>query len=302
MKQKLYEFDLFYLSYDEPKCEEFYADLRAKAPWVKRVHGVKGFDNAHKECARRSETEYFVTIDGDNILDNEFFDLEVDLTPYNDDVVLSWASVNEVNGLTYGNGSTKLWSKKFTLGMQTHEATDGTDMTCVEFCFDPKYISNPDVYSTTYPNGSPYQAWRAGFREGVKMLLDQGKRVPANDIHRKIYKGNLDRFKTWASVGADVKYGEWCILGARLGALYAVDNRRPLENINDFEWFDKEFEEQYMYIIYEANPYKFEEYSSDEMNKLLEQTARRFKHVTGITLETYSPEVSKHIKNKMVIR
>ena len=28
-----------------------------KFPFAKRVDGVKGFDNAHKECARQSETE-----------------------------------------------------------------------------------------------------------------------------------------------------------------------------------------------------------------------------------------------------
>ena len=45
------ELDIFYISYDEPNCEEHWADLLNKVPWAKRVHGVKGFDAAHKAAA-----------------------------------------------------------------------------------------------------------------------------------------------------------------------------------------------------------------------------------------------------------
>ena len=45
------EFDVFFLSYDEPFADLHYADLCNKLPWAKRVHGVKGSDHAHKACA-----------------------------------------------------------------------------------------------------------------------------------------------------------------------------------------------------------------------------------------------------------
>ena len=67
------ELDVFYISYDEPRKEEHWAKILDNVP-AKRVDGVKGFDNAHKECARQSETERFVTIDGDNEIDPKFFD------------------------------------------------------------------------------------------------------------------------------------------------------------------------------------------------------------------------------------
>ena len=51
------ELDIFYISYDEPNCEENWADLQRKIPWAKRVHGVEGSDAAHKACAERAETE-----------------------------------------------------------------------------------------------------------------------------------------------------------------------------------------------------------------------------------------------------
>ena len=46
------ELDVFYISYDEPRKEEHWAKILDNVPWAKRVDGVKGFDNAHKECAR----------------------------------------------------------------------------------------------------------------------------------------------------------------------------------------------------------------------------------------------------------
>ena len=38
------EIPIVFLSYDEPWADEFFADLIGKAPWAKRVHGVKGLD------------------------------------------------------------------------------------------------------------------------------------------------------------------------------------------------------------------------------------------------------------------
>ena len=71
------DLDVFYISYDEPAKEEHWANLMMKFPFAKRVDGVKGFDNAHKECARQSETDRFISIDGDNIVDEKFFDFLV---------------------------------------------------------------------------------------------------------------------------------------------------------------------------------------------------------------------------------
>ena len=48
---KVIEFDVVFLSYDEPNADLHYADLCNKVPWAKRVHGVKGSDAAHKAAA-----------------------------------------------------------------------------------------------------------------------------------------------------------------------------------------------------------------------------------------------------------
>ena len=58
---KIIDYDIIYLSYDEPNAEKNYADLLSKVPWAKRIHGIKGSDAAHKACANLSETDRFIT-------------------------------------------------------------------------------------------------------------------------------------------------------------------------------------------------------------------------------------------------
>ncbi len=71
-KFKVLDYDVIYLSYDEPNAEKNYADLLTKVPWAKRVHGVEGSDAAHKACAELSETDRFITVDGDNRIRDNF--------------------------------------------------------------------------------------------------------------------------------------------------------------------------------------------------------------------------------------
>ena len=75
---KIVEFDIVFISYDEPNADLHYADLLNKAPWAKRVHGVKGSDAAHKAAAALSDTGWFITVDADNIVHSSFFDLDLE--------------------------------------------------------------------------------------------------------------------------------------------------------------------------------------------------------------------------------
>jgi hypothetical protein len=102
------DLDVVYLSYDEPKREEFWIKIQNMVPWAKRVDGVKGSDAAHKAAALASETDRFVLIDGDNIPDPAFFNLQLVLDDVSRNKVFRWRAKNEINGLQYGNGGLKL--------------------------------------------------------------------------------------------------------------------------------------------------------------------------------------------------
>ena len=230
---KIVEFDIVFLSYDEPNADVHYADLLTKAPWAKRVHGVKGSDAAHKAAANLSDTEWFITVDADNIVHTEFFDLDLDMSDPKIQVY-GWCGRNSVNGLRYGNGGLKIWKKEFVLNMRTHEASD-SDRGQVDFCWEEGYRNFPRVYSDSIITGSPFQAWRAGFREGVKMTLLDGVRVPPQEIKERIWWHNIHRLRMWSTVGAHEEHGMYAILGARMGTWMTNCTDWNYVDVRDFE-------------------------------------------------------------------
>lgn len=230
------DLDVIYLSYDEPKKELFWVNIQSIVPWAKRVDGVKGSDAAHKAAADISDTDRFIIIDGDNIPDTNFFNLQLDLDELNKDCVFRWKARNIINGLQYGNGGISCWTKDFVYNMRTHENSDGNTANDVEFCFHPNYWAMHDCYSVTHPNGTPYQAWRAGFREGVKMCLDRGNKPTASEFRNRIQSRNLDHLSIWHNVGADEENGYWAMYGARLGTyMTMLDPTWNYKNVQDFD-------------------------------------------------------------------
>jgi hypothetical protein len=229
------DLDCIYLSYDEPNKEETWVKIKNMVPWAQRVDGVKGSDAAHKAAADASDTERFILIDGDNIPNDKFFNLTLELDDTNKDNVFRWRAKNHINGLMYGNGGLSCWTKAFVYNMKTHENTNGTAENDVEFCFDPNYIAMHDCYSTTYPNATPFQAWRAGFREGVKMCLNKGSRPTAADFRDRVHQRNLDHLTIWHNVGRDVDNGIWAIAGSRMGTYMTMLTNWNYKQVQDFD-------------------------------------------------------------------
>ena len=230
------ELDCVFLSYKEPNADANFAYLRSFVPWAKRVDGIEGSDAAHKAAAAASDTDRFILIDGDNQPNPEFFNQQLRINHLNDDCVFRWRAKNAINGLCYGNGGISSWTKDFVNNMRTHEATDGSNHTAVEFCFDNRYWAMHDVWSTTFPNSSPQQAWQAGFREGVKLCLDRGRRPTPEEFETATWIGNRANLVIWCTVGADVEFGKWAIMGARQGAYMTMfDDSWDYTEVRDFK-------------------------------------------------------------------
>ena len=233
------EFDIVFISYDEPNADMNYADLILKAPWAKRSHGVKGSDACHKAAAELAETDRFITVDADNIVFDDFFNISLDMKKVGRLDVISWAGKNVINGLIYGNGGIKLWPKSVVMSMKTHEAAISASSQ-VDFCWDIHYHQMNNVYSYTNNNGSAYQAFRAGFREGVKMCLSGGVAVSATELKERVHPDNLRRLLVWHSVGSDVVNGLWAMYGSRLGTTMTLfDKEFHYVQVRDFDWHDK---------------------------------------------------------------
>ena len=237
------DLSIIYLTYDEPQKEEFWLKIKNIVPWATRVDGVKGSDAAHKAAGQVSETERFIVIDGDNMPDEDFFNLQLDFRdkdPIYKKAQFRWKAVNHINGLRYGNGGISSWTKEYVANMKTHEAqTEGDVARIADFCLDGSdnlYWSMYNCYSTTYPNYTPFQAWRAGFREGVKMCLVNGKVPSIDQFKESVASRNLNNLTIWHNVGTDVENGIWAIYGARMGTLYTffIDSW----DYKDVQWFD----------------------------------------------------------------
>jgi hypothetical protein len=280
------DLDCIYLSYDEPQKEEFWLKIKNMVPWAKRVDGVKGSDAAHKAAAEASDTERFILIDGDNMPNESFFNMQLDFTdkdPVYKQAQFRWRAVNSVNGLRYGNGGMSSWTKTYVREMKTHEHSDGNDTTTVDFCLnsaDNLYWAMYDCYSTTYPNYTPFQAWRAGFREGVKMCLVGGKRPSVDEFKQSVASRNLNNLTIWHNVGADVENGEWAILGARLGTyMTMLTNWNP----QDVQWFDN-------FIV------MWDEYKDKDPEREATLLGEALSDKLGLPMCTLSSEQSKFFK------
>jgi hypothetical protein len=282
MKIDIADLDCIYLTYDEPQKEEFWVRIRNMVPWAKRVDGVKGSDAAHKAAAAASDTERFILIDGDNLPDEAFFNLTLDFADESwENAVFRWRARNHVNGLMYGNGGLSSWTRAFVNNMKTHENTDGRDETQIEFCFDPLYWPMHDCYSTTYPNGSAKHAWRAGFREGVKMCLNKGTRPTVAEFRDRVHKRNFDHLTVWHNVGDDVEHGIWSIMGARMGTHMTMLSDW---NHREVQWFDAL--EQLWSVEQHVDPYEAAETYAKSlhaqldlpMNILSSDQSQFFKH------------------------
>lgn len=270
MKFKMCDQDFVFLSYDEPNADDNYKDLLTKVPTAKRVHGVTGFDSAHKACADVAETENFITVDGDTVIDTAFLTVEIDTDELGAtaDHVFSWSGKIDINGLIYGNGSLKLWPKSFVKEMRTHENADPDNTRAlIDFCYDAKYFQFNNNYSTSVISATPYQAWRAAFREGVKMHLKRGERTTNTAIW---YRDNFVRLLIWGSVGRDYNNGVWSMLGARDASLlmrtgWDFTLSRDYEFLN--EYWEKNFARMSLFDVDNALNY---------LKTRIEQTGLKF--------------------------
>jgi hypothetical protein len=231
LSSRLKPYDMIFISYNEPNAEKNYLSLKSQFPRVKRVHGVKGIHNAHKEAAKLSTTPMFWVIDGDaEIIDR--FDFSLLLPHYDRDIVHVWQSKNPINDLVYGYGGVKLLPTDLTLAMDV----TSTDMTT---SISKRFRAMPAVSNITVFNTDPFTTWRSAFRECVKLA--------SKSIDGQIDAETTERLDTWCSKGFDALYGNFAITGALAGRLYGQENagnKPALSKINNYTWLEMEFTRQ----------------------------------------------------------
>jgi hypothetical protein len=176
------------------------------------------------------------------------------------------------------------WTKTYVREMKTHEhQTEGDVSRIADFCLDSKdnlYWTMHDCYSTTYPNHTPFQAWRAGFREGVKMVLDRGAKPTVDALKETVASRNLNNLTIWHNIGADVENGMWAIYGARLGTYMTMLTEWDPANV---QWFDN------YTVLWEEHLHRDPEREATLLGKVLSDKL-------GLPMCTLSSEQSKFFK------
>ena len=224
-------YDIFFLSYDEEHADTNWEILSTKYSHAKRVHGVKGIFNAHLRAAEESTTDFFWVVDADATIRNQFkFDYRVPSWDF--DVVHIWNSRNAVNRLEYGYGGVKLIPKFILLMRANSEAVDVTTSIGNKIkLFDQ--VSNINDFATT-----PFAAWRAGFREAVKLS--------SAVIKRQNTEESKTRLEIWCNVNVNHPLGEFVVSGAKVGKMFGTKNQDDPEQlalINNYDWLKERFDE-----------------------------------------------------------
>ena len=231
-------FDIIFISYNEKNADENYENLKLRFPRVKRVHGVKGIQNAHIEAAKLAETDMFWVVDADAIIEDTFT-FEIDYIPYYDRIgrinlnktVHVWSSRNPINDLVYGYGGVKLLPGKLTANMDIQNP----DMTT---SISDSFKIMSEISNITRFNTDKFSTWRSAFRECAKLA----SRV----IDRNFDNENDERLHIWCNAGKDRPFGEYAINGARAGKQFGEENIQNLVGlnlINDYEWLKNQFDQ-----------------------------------------------------------
>ena len=275
---RIKDLDFIFISFKEPNKDYNYADLLNKVPWAKRVDGVVGFDNAHKAAAEVADTEFFISVDGDNIIDPRFLLETLDFSKTNPKAVHRWRAQNSVNGLISGNGGIVGWPTDTCLNMNTPENADSKENE-IDFCWGVPHENLHNVYSETVINWTPDQAFTAGFREGVKMSLDQGDSIDPAEFLKKIYRPNLKCLTTWMSVGTDVENGKYAMLGARVGCWQTVMQKFQPEVVRSLDSIMEKFKDL-----------------DGEVDELIVTYGNSLRQRLGVTIADFDEEQSRFFK------
>ena len=220
--------NVLFISYYESNAEENWQRVLEKAPWAKRIDGVEGIFNAHKAAAKLSTTDMFYVVDGDAWLVDDFnFDFQPSI--FDRACTHIWRATNPINGLVYGYGGVKLFSKQIV-----DDATSWTTLDMSTTITSKIKIINT-VSNITAFNTDEYSTWRSAFRECVKLCYSIQQHL--NNID------SIHRLESWM-VPSDAPFAKYAIDAAQEAKEWVQQNVNDIDvlrQINDRKWLETQF-------------------------------------------------------------
>lgn len=222
--------DIVFISYDEENADNNWEKLLKIAPYAKRVHGVKGIFEAHKQAASIATSDMFWVVDGDaEILPSWNFNFQPIIFDRN--FIHIWKSKNPINDLVYGYGGIKLFPRALLNSATSWNLDVATSIGKLKIMDE---ISNITAFNT-----SPFSVWRSAFRECAKLSLNLIKNQNSQETE--------ERLTIWTTKGKHKLYGKYAISGAKSGKNYGIENAnfpKLMNLINDRNWLLEKFNKE----------------------------------------------------------
>lgn len=238
--------DIFYLTYKHDYSKENFErikELACPGQNVLHVADIDGIYNAHKECARQSNTSHFFVVDGDAWINDEF---DFSYVPSTTDEVYPetcsaqcthvWRAINPATRRAYGYGGVKLFAREAFFDKAWVEVEfPGVDVTSEVARRGFPYLPIQDISNETRFNSSPFNAWKGAFRECTKLASGV-----ATEERRK-------KLKEWRNPDENASYRADIIQGTIMGENYGsvnIGQGDKLQKINNWNWLTSEFKER----------------------------------------------------------
>jgi len=212
--------DIVFISYDEKNADLNYEILSKQQPRTKRLHGVEGMENALYQAALLSETDWYFAVFAKTRL-YEGFDFEYRPDRLQGEKHYIFNCRNMVNGLEYGHMGVVMYHKQMVIDSHDY------DVLGLDYTMSHRHDVVPVLSCYGEFNTSPFETWRAAFRETIKLAqaMDQTPTIET--------KYRLD---VWCN-HAQGNYSEYCTAGARHGVeFYNTHKDNMIELKKSFRW------------------------------------------------------------------
>lgn len=218
--------DIFFISFKEANCEHNWEKVKDYHPDAIRLHGIAGIDRVHLTCDELSSTEYFWTVDGDNLLVRK-----LQYTDTLDADLLMFKALDPIHKNLTLLGGVKLWKKGSIVNK---------DMSKGDFSLNATRSKRvvEEYFTETCYNVSAFDTWKTSFRHCVKLASVIFKNRP----NAKNIDTYLEQWKS--SMTSNANYAQWAYQGYIDAIEYVSkfdNNLEELYKINNYVWLEQHF-------------------------------------------------------------
>lgn len=294
--------DVVFISNGEPNANENWQHLLSMHKNSIRIDAEKNFTKTLTLALGKVNSERFIIVNASTRIDSDFFSIKAKPPTQLSKSVWHFSSVNGFNGIVNQWNGIEVWSKQIAELFLRYNVLDRFPLKRYTHTHD-FYQLLPAVYSKSYVNGSPFQAFSAGFQQVILLLHndpDISHNVGLEGLEKNL---SVRMVQIWMCAGIEVNYGSWAMLGARLGLLYFIKNIKKIHRIENNKWM-KSYWKRILKNIFSTSSSKVNdplaEINETEIANKLEDIGLKIKEMYPLlTVLPMNAEQSIHFKEAL---